>query len=127
MQKTGTRSSSTYSKRRRWTAKEAREALADAKRAGLTLQAFAAREGLDPQRLVRWSRQLASSMDAPAFEEVVVDDAAMSPLDGDTVVGAERERFEIVLRSGRVVRVPDAFDVSALRRLLEVVDEVRAC
>jgi len=32
-----------------------------------------------------------------------------------------RERFEVVLPSGRVVRVPESFDADALRRLLAVV------
>ena len=48
-------------------------------------------------------------------------------LESDTAAGVARERFEIVLPSGRVVRVPESFDASALRRLLVVVDEARAC
>jgi hypothetical protein len=48
-------------------------------------------------------------------------------VNGDAVASVERERFEIVLPSGRVVRVPESFDAGTLRRLLDVVDEVRSC
>jgi hypothetical protein len=121
MQKPRGRSRS-YLSRRRWTAKEAGEALAALDRSGLELTAFAIGEGLDPQRLSRWRRRLSA---APAFEEVVVSEAA--PRVDDAASSAERELFEIVLVSGRVVRVPESFDASALRRLLEIVDEVRTC
>ena len=96
-------------------------------RSGLGLGAFARREGLDPQRLTRWRRQLASSPVATAFEEVLpVRREAALVLREETAARAEG-RFEIVLGSGRVVRVPASFDASALRLLLGVVDEVRAC
>jgi hypothetical protein len=42
------------------------------------------------------------------------------------VATAQRERFEIVLRSGRVVRVPEPFDTNALLRLLAIVDPVHS-
>ena len=48
-------------------------------------------------------------------------------VNGDAVAGVERERFEVVLPSGRIVRVPESFDAGALRRLLDEVDGVRAC
>ena len=94
-------------------------------RSGLGLSAFAVREGLDPQRLTRWRRQLAS-VAPPTFEEVMPVVTAAT-VDGDAVARVERARFEIVLPSGRVVRVPESFDAIALRRLLDVVDEVRPC
>jgi hypothetical protein len=48
-------------------------------------------------------------------------------LDDEAPAGSERLRFEIVLTSGRVVRVPTSFDAIALRQLLTIVDEVRSC
>ena len=57
------------------------------------------------------------------FEEVIPGEVIVA----DTAPPAPRERFEVVLLSGRVVRVPESFDAGALRRLLAVVDEVRAC
>jgi len=125
MQKTRSQSSSTYLKRRRWTAEDAKQALTALEQSGLSLGAFAAREGLDAQRLWRWRRQLGTPP-ATAFEEIVRYDAASS-LDGEALASPERERFEIVLTSGRVVRVPASFDASALRQLLTIVEEARPC
>jgi hypothetical protein len=39
----------------------------------------------------------------------------------------QRERFEVALVSGRLVRVPPAFDPGALARLLAVVDGDGLC
>lgn len=127
MRKTRARSSSTYLARRRWTVDEAKEALFAQKQSGLTVRAFATREGLDVQRLERWRRRLAE-VAVPVFEEVTPPVAAAAPGDDvDHGVTVQRERFEIVLREGRVLRVPDSFDASSLRRLLEVLDPVRSC
>jgi transposase-like protein len=125
MQKTRSRSSSTYLIHRRWTAEDAREALAAQARSGLTLRAFAAREGLDAQRLDRWRRRLAADRAAPFVEIPRPAIEAAIPVAG--AAGGPRERFEIVLGSGRVVRVAESFDANALRCLLEVVDSVRSC
>jgi transposase-like protein len=125
MQKPRARSSPTYLAHRRWTADDARAALAAMARSGLGLSAFAIEAGLDPQRLTRWRRQLAAPS-PPTFEEVM---SVVSPeiLETDAVAQGSDERFEIVLPSGRVVRVPASFEAGALRRLLAVVDEERAC
>ncbi|MEP7120074.1 MAG: hypothetical protein ABJE95_04150 [Byssovorax sp.] len=87
---------------------------------------LAEREGLDVQRLERWRRRLAE-VAVPAFEEVTPAEAAAPRDVGDHEVSVQRERFEIVLREGRVLRVPDSFDASSLRRLLEILDPVRSC
>jgi transposase-like protein len=125
MPKIRTPSSSTYLSRGRWTAEDAKQALTALAQSGLELSAFATREGLDAQRLWRWRRQLAAQA-AMTFEEIVPRDATSVP-DGGAMSPSERERFEIVLRSGRVVRVPMSFDASALRLLLAIVEEVRPC
>ncbi len=125
MQKPRARSSSTYVTRRRWTEEEASEALVAWEESGLELTAFAIDKGLDPQRLARWRRRLAT-MGSPMFEEVTPCLAMVTTAD-DATAGAAREHFEILLPSGRVVRVPASFDGSALQRLLAVVDEGRAC
>jgi transposase-like protein len=125
MRKTRAQGSATYLIRRRWTEDDAREALAALAQSGLSLSAFAVREGLDRQRLDRWRRRFGASV-APAFEEVPRQEVGAA-VAGDARARAEGQRFEIVLASGRVVRVPESFNASALRRLLEVVDEVGAC
>ena len=92
--------------RRRWTAVEARAALAALASSGLSQIAFAAREGLDPQRLGVWRRKLRDA--APAFVEV-------RP--------RAIERVEIVLPSGLVLRVAESIDAGALRRLVDALTE----
>jgi len=125
MPKPGARSPSTYLTHHRWTEEEAREALAALEQSGLGIVAFGIREGLEPQRLARWRRRLAMATAAPAFEEVTR--VTRAPDGGGAAVHVGRERFEIVLPSGCVVRVPESFEASALRRLLSVMEEVRAC
>jgi hypothetical protein len=125
MQKLSNRRSSTYLTCRRWTAEEAGQALVAWEDSGLGLTAFATGAGLDPQRLTRWRRRLATTS-STTFEEVL-SGVALETVERDALRGVERERFEVVLPSGRVVRVPESFDAGALRRLLAVVDEARAC
>src|SRR3954469_13725893 len=108
MQKTRAQSSSPYLACRRWTSADAEQALAALERSGLELTAFAIGEGLDPQRLSRWRRRLAAPA-APTFEEIVPQVSATT-IASDAAAGVARERFEIVLPSGRVVRVPESFD-----------------
>ena len=112
-------SSSSWRSRRRWTADQARAALAALERSGLSPAGFAAREGLQVHRLYRWSRQLKEAgAEAPAFVEVVAAVAPERPREG---------RFEVVLRSGQVVRVPETFDAGALRKLVVALEEGTQC
>jgi lambda repressor-like predicted transcriptional regulator len=92
---------------------------------GLTMAAFAVREGLDRQRLRRWRRVLGAPSRGPLFEEIPRHEvlAAGAVVTEPEAVGV----LEVVLASGRVVRVPPAFDAPTLRRLLAVLDEVGAC
>jgi transposase-like protein len=106
-----------YSTPRRWTDADARAVLAAMDASGLSVAAFAGREGLDPQRLYFWRRRLETGLvevaPAPAFIEVRH--------------AAERERVEIVLRSGRIVRVAESIDVGVLRHLIEALEQGPAC
>lgn len=125
MPKSRPQSSSAYLARRRWTEEEASQALAALDRSGLPLATFAIQEGLSPQRLSRWRNRLGPTA-APMFEEIPTNEIA-SAVGGDAGARSAPEPFEIVLSSGRIVRVPTSFDAAALGRLLAVVDEARAC
>jgi hypothetical protein len=105
---------STSVSRRRWTSADARIVLTAFEDSGLSVVAFAEREGLDPQRVYFWKRRLeAASADAPlAFVEVMPRRA---------------EVVEIVLRSGRILRVPDSVDAAVLRQLVEALEERGDC
>jgi len=92
--------------RRRWSESDAHEVLHALEASGLLVTDFAAREGIDPQRLYGWRRRLTRTR-APEFVELRSGPAA---------------RMEIELSSGRVVRIPESFDPDALRRLLDVLE-----
>ena len=110
----------------RWTAPTAEAMLAAAKRSGLTLCGFARRQGVDARRLYWWRHRLRAAGTAPelTFEELPQE------AKGSPAARAEApvvERFEIVLRGGRVVRVGASFDGEALRRLLAIAEEEPPC
>jgi transposase-like protein len=105
--------------RPRWSEEEAREVLEALERSGQSVGAFAADHDLDPQRLYCWRRRLGVCAEATTFEELVVRAPAARG-------AADSSRFEILLRSGTVVRVPAGFDAEALASLLTVVASV-AC
>jgi hypothetical protein len=104
-------------------------------RSGLPMSRFADREGIDRKKMYRWRKRLGVGDDrvrrgrppmapggskrsstgaASMFAEV---SAAMSAATRPTVA------FEIVLRGGEKVRVPQDFEAGALGRLLVVVRE----
>ena len=103
-----------YSIRRRWTVAEARAVVDAHTRSGLSARAFAAREGIHEQRLLKWARRLASE---PASSPVNV-----SPMFVE-ITGRSTAVVEIVLRSSRVLRVSESIAPAALRRLVEALDE----
>jgi hypothetical protein len=92
---------------------------------GLDLSAFARDAGLDPQRLKRWKRALGAPTSETVFEEMVR--APAPPPTAEITAGIVGGWFELVLASGRVVRIPESFDAGALGRLLAVVDAVGPC
>lgn len=96
--------------RRRWSAEEARQVLDMLDSSGLSAGEFAARTGVEAQRLHRWRRALGGGGGAgtPAFVEIKPVAAATS--------------IEVVLRSGHVLRVRDGFGEEALRRLVAVLE-----
>jgi hypothetical protein len=95
------------------TEKEARTALAAQSASGLSVRAFAQREGLDAQRLFRWRHRLAPLSTPLAFVEVAAQRGA--------------EPIEIVLTSGRVLRVSESVDVGVVSRLAEALDKGQPC
>jgi transposase len=79
---------------------------------GLTVAAFARREGLSAQSLSMWKRRLRAGAEATtSFVPVVVRDAAP----------VSRGAFELVLREGAVLRIPPDFDEATLSRLVRAL------
>jgi hypothetical protein len=106
-----------YRARPRWNCFDAQSALSALDASGLSVRAFARREGLDPQRLYHWRKRLG----AKAVEALptVVDFVELRPLD--------RERIEIVLRSGRLMRVGETVDPAALVRIVATLEQSEPC
>jgi len=104
--------------RLRWKREEARAVVAAYEASGLSLEKFAAREGLKPERLARWTRRLRIGRPptAPKFIEL-------------RPVGSRRGRHpvEIVLRSGHILFVGESFDPTLLTRVLDVLERDAEC
>jgi transposase-like protein len=111
-------SSEPYVLRRRWTVADARAAVAALSASGLSVAAFARRENLQVQRLRRWCERLGREdrrrpepgEAAPRVPEVV--EIRTRPAAG----------VEIVLRSGRLLKVAETIDVAALTRLVAALE-----
>jgi hypothetical protein len=91
-------------------------------KSGLSIRVFAAREGISPGSLSHWKwrleHQSRAASGAPRFIELKTPSAADS---GVTVLP-----FEVVLVSGRVIRVRRGFDAAELGRLVGVLEEARS-
>lgn len=107
--------SGSWRNRPRWTAEDARAALEAQAESGLSRARFAAQEGIEAHRLYWWSRRLGEVEHRAEFVELVPSRA-----------GSEGARFEVVLRSGLVVRVGEDFEPAALVRLITTLERA-AC
>lgn len=105
-----------YLTRLRWTIADARAALAALQESGLSLQAFAAGEGIEAQRLSRWRRRLASETLAGGATPEFVE---LRPRAADLV--------EVVLRTGHVLRVSESIEPSLLIRLVAALERTDPC
>jgi transposase-like protein len=111
------RQAAPYLTRRRWTIDEARAALEAQSASGLSVRAFAQREGLDAQRLFRWRRIVARAKHGSAAPLTFVE--VKQP--------RHAEPIEVVLSSGRILRVTESVDPDALARIADALDKDRPC
>jgi hypothetical protein len=89
------------------------------RKSGLSVRAFCAQHGLSQPSFYAWRRVL-QQRDATAVPFVgvqVVPDPPAPP----------SSRFEILLASGRTLRVAPGFDATTLRALLAVLEEPSSC
>lgn len=119
---------------RYWHEEHARVVLDAWASSGESMAAFARRHELTVQRLRWWKRWLMPTTTASATDEGdalgvtflpvhVVDHQVVS----EPVVGVSTaERLEVVVRGGRVIRVPDAFEPRTLARVVQTL-ETLAC
>jgi hypothetical protein len=94
---------------------------------GLTAKEYAAETGLNVNSLTHWKWRLGAEaralprarLAAPPVVEVKLEEAAPRP---NVEVGGAVPPFEMVLARGLTVRVPQRFDVRALRELLHALE-----
>jgi hypothetical protein len=92
-------------------------------RSGLSIRTFAAREGLKAGTLSFWKWKLAHGDGRARAERV----AALQFVELTArATATARPGFEVVLSSGRMVRVAGGFDASELVRLVGVLEEMRS-
>lgn len=94
----------------KWTEVEARAALRAWRQSGLSLAAYAERQGLVPQRLYHWRSKLGDDAEVELLP-VQVDD----PKRGEPVL--------VMLRSGHMLKIGRGFDEQAFARVVAVLEE----
>ena len=101
-----------------------REAIGRWRRSGQTIRGFCRKQGLSEVSFHAWRRTIAQRDEqvpcaTPLNCEPVFVPVRLTP----AVPGANEVPLELVLGSGRIVRVPPGFDADTLRQLLTVLDD----
>ncbi len=110
-------------RRRYWREADARRVVDAWRQSEASAAAFARRYQLDPQRILRWAKDL----DGPALSGVRFHSVRVVDRGDAATVALAPPVVEIVLLGGRRVRVPPGVDPSELRQILEVVEGAPAC
>ncbi len=108
--------------RRRWTLEEKQRIVAESFSAARMTSATARRHGLSPSQLFTWRRRardgkLVADAEGLAFVPAIVAPEHIAPAD------LRAGLVEIELRGGRRVRVDVSVDVSALKRVIDALEE----
>jgi transposase-like protein len=92
------------------------------RQSGESVAVFARRTGIRPSALAYWRRRLADAPELGRVTRPTLVPVAVGP----APVARAAAPFEIVVRTGHVVRVPADYDREALVRLLTLLGDV-AC
>jgi hypothetical protein len=105
-------------RKHRWTSEEARALFEVQSKSGISLAAFAREHKLGLPRLYDWRRRLAQQSTSPT------KGPRLLPVRVISTVSDLREHsvIEVVLVSGRRVRVVDGFDPAALGQVIEILE-----
>ena len=114
-------------KRRRWTERQARGALDELARSGLSMREFALREGIKLQRLVRWRSRLKGEAGTRPAPVTFVEVRRRKPERAEDWRESPARQIEVVLFSGRVLRCAEEIDTTVLRRIVGVLEQDRLC
>jgi transposase len=95
-----------------------KQRVAQWKKSGLTAKVFSAQQGLNPGTLLWWS----SALRRPVARAAGIGFARLVPTDKAPARPAEPATLDVVLSSGRVVRVRQGFDPALLRDLVAALE-----
>ena len=110
-------------RRRRWSAEDKLRILSEASAPGVSAAEVARRHDLCPQQVYRWRRVFQSPDALPSDLTFLPVELAELEADRPRRKGRSRSRAEIVLASGRLLRVDSEIETEALRRLVQVLEE----
>jgi transposase len=102
-----------------------RDAIRRWRRSGQTIRGFCRKQGLSEASFHAWRRTIAQRDEqvpcaTPVEREPVFVPLRLIP----TVLASNAVPLELVLGSGRIVRVPPGFDAGTLRQLLAVLHDL---
>jgi transposase len=98
-----------------------RQRLAQWRRSGLTIRRFCERRGLSQPSFYAWRRELLRR-DARCAAATTTAPSTTTFVPVQVVPAPTPSPLELVLRGGRILRVPPGFDTDTLRRLLATLD-----
>ena len=104
-------------RQKRWAdqQKKLRKLVADQAKSGLSAREFATRKGVSYDTFIRWRRRLNDQEESEGVVEFL-------PVQVEPTVQAGT-CYELVLRTGHVLRIPPrSFDSKDLKRLVQVLD-----
>jgi transposase len=122
----------TVERRRRWSADDKRRIVAETFQPDASVSSVAKRHGLHPGQVFGWRRALRdeargrSAQGSAAFAPVVLQEPETSlrlPAPEAMKPASSCSRIEIILGRGRRVVVGADVDASALRRVLEILEQ----
>ena len=105
------------SKRRR-TREEIRQVVREFRRSGLSDLEFAKKAGIQPQHLRRWNLREKTTEGNAGLVRVKLRSSA-----AEAASSIGDDRVEVVLRNGRVLRVPQNLEQTRLLELIEMLEK----
>jgi transposase len=113
-------------RRRRWTAAEKQRIVEESLSSNLSLAEFARQRDIHPNLLHSWRRQMKtgepSASDGEAcFVPIAVAAPSNAPVMGENDAGVG-VMVEVVLRNGRVLRLPDGVVLGRVAQLADVLE-----
>ena len=105
---------------KQWDEEQARRELSDFRESGEPREEFARRRGYSAERLRRWSQRLESATVALSPPPLLLPVRLRS----EPELAAAPSPVEVVLRSGRLLRVRPGFDAVALAALVQTLESV---